>query len=182
MAGKSIQVHGVSGTLGVRSDAAEVEVESVSGDVSFAAPKANANGHAHLQTVSGNINAKSLGGRVKLETVSGDISLDDAPVQELETGTVSGDVRLHVAPAAHARVHLDSMSGDVRLYVPENLSAHIDASTFSGDIHSDFGKASSKDHGPGSSLETRIGDGEADIEMQTFSGDLELRRNDTPAR
>jgi len=178
MAGKSIQVHGVSGTLGVRSAATEVDVESVSGDVSFTAPKANANGHAHLQTVSGNINAKSLGGRVKLETVSGVIGLDDAPVQELETGTVSGDVRLHVAPVAHARVHLDSMSGDVRLYVPGNLSAHIDASTFSGDIHSDFGKVSTKDHGPGSSLDAEVGDGDADIQMQSFSGDLELRKNE----
>lgn len=178
MAGKSIQVHGVSGTLGVRSAAQEIDVESVSGDVSFAAPKANANGRAHLQTVSGNINAKSVGGRVKLETVSGDIGLDDAPVQELETGTVSGDVRLHVTPAAHARLHLESMSGDVRLYVPGNLSAHVEASTFSGDIHTDFGKVQTKDHGPGSNLDARVGTADADIQMQSFSGNIELRKND----
>src|SRR4051812_40457766 len=177
MAGKSIEVHGVSGTLSVRSSAAEVDVESVSGDVSFIAPQPNPNGRAHLQTVSGSINAKNLGGRVKLETVSGDIGLDDAPVQELETGTVSGDVRLHVTLGAHARVHLESMSGDVRLYVPENLSAHVDASTFSGDIHSDFGNPHTKGHGPGSSLDAKVGNGDANIEMQTFSGDLELRKN-----
>jgi DUF4097 and DUF4098 domain-containing protein YvlB len=177
MAGKSIEVHGVSGTLGVRSAAPEVDVESVSGDVSFAAPKVNPDGRAHLQTVSGNIDAKNLGGRVKLETVSGDIGLDDATVRELETGTVSGDVRLHVTPAAHARLHLESMSGDVRLYVPENISAHVDASTFSGDIHSDFGKARTKDHGPGSSLDAKIGDGDGEIDMQSFSGSLELRKN-----
>jgi len=106
MAGKSIEVHGVSGTLGVRSAAPEVDVESVSGDVSFSAPQANAATRAHLQTVSGNINAKNLGGRVKLETVSGDIGLDAAPLQELETGTVSGDVRLHVTPGVNARLHL----------------------------------------------------------------------------
>ena len=177
MAGKSIEVHGVSGNLGVRSAAPEVDVESVSGDVSFAAPQANPNGRAHLQTVSGNINAKNLGGRIKLETVSGDIGLDEAPVQELETGTVSGDVRLRITPVAHARLHLESMSGDVRLYVPENLSAHVDASTFSGDIHSDFGKVQTKDHGPGSSLDAKVGNGDATIDMQSFSGDLELRKN-----
>jgi len=175
--GKSIEVHGVSGTLGVRSAAAEVDVESVSGDVSFAAPQPNPNGRAHLQTVSGSINAKNLGGRVKLETVSGDIGLEDAPVQELETGTVSGDARLHVTPTGHARLHLESMSGDVRLYVPENLSAHVDASTFSGDIHSDFGKVQTKDRGPGSSLEAKVGNGDAEIDMQSFSGSLELRKS-----
>jgi hypothetical protein len=177
MAGKTIQVHGVSGTLGVRSSAPEVDIENVSGDVSFAAPQPNPNARAHLQTVSGNIDAKNLGGRVKLETVSGDIGLDDAPIQELETGTVSGDARLHVSLGAHARVHLESMSGDVRLYVPENLSAHVDASTFSGDIHSDFGTPHTKDHGPGSSLDAKVGAGDANIEMQSFSGDLELRKN-----
>jgi DUF4097 and DUF4098 domain-containing protein YvlB len=176
MAGKSIQVHGVSGTLGVHSSAAEVDVESVSGDVSFAAPQPNPAAHAHLQTVSGDITAKNLGGRVKLETVSGDIGLDDAPVQELETGTVSGDVRIHAMLAAHARLHLESMSGDVRLYLPESLSAHVNASTFSGDIHSDFGNARTKEHGPGSSLETRVGSGDAEIEMQSFSGSIELRK------
>jgi DUF4097 and DUF4098 domain-containing protein YvlB len=176
MGGKSIEVHGVSGTLGVHSSAPEVDVESVSGDVSFAAPQPNPSGHAHLQTVSGDITAKNLGGRIKLDTVSGDITLEDAPVQELETGTVSGDVRIHVTPAAHARLHLESMSGDIRLHLPDALSAHIDASTFSGDIHSDYGNAHSKDHGPGSSLKTSVGGGDADIEMQSFSGDLELRK------
>lgn len=177
MAGKSIEVHGVSGTLGVRSAAAEVDIENVSGDVSFAAPQANPNGRAHLQTVSGNINAKNLGGRVKLETVSGDIGLDEAPLQELETGTVSGDVRLRVTPGPHARLHLESMSGDVRLYVPENLSAHVDASTFSGDIHSDFGKVQTREHGPGSSLDAKVGNGDAEIDMQSFSGSLELHKS-----
>ena len=61
---------------------------------------------------------------------------------------------------------------------PANLSAHVDASTFSGDIHSDFGKAQTKEHGPGSSLDAKVGDGDAQIEMQSFSGDLELRKND----
>jgi len=178
MAGKTIEVHGVSGTLGVRSAAPEVDVESVSGDVSFAAPQTNPNGRAHLQSVSGNINAKNLGGRVKLETVSGDIGLDGASVQELETGTVSGDVRLHVTPVPHARLHLESMSGDVRVYVPANLSAHVDASTFSGNIHSDFGQVHTKDHGPGSNLDAKVGDGDSTIDMQSFSGDLELRKND----
>ena len=101
----------------------------------------------------------------------------DLAVQELETGTVSGDARLHVTPTGHARLHLESMSGDVRLYVPENLSAHVDASTFSGDIHSDFGKVQTKDRGPGSSLEAKVGNGDAEIDMQSFSGSLELRKS-----
>ena len=55
--------------------------------------------------------------------------------------------------------------------------AHVDASTFSGDIHSDFGKVQTKDRGPGSSLDAKVGNGDAQIDMQSFSGSLELRKN-----
>jgi hypothetical protein len=174
--GKSIDVSGVSGKLTVSSDAPQIDVNNVSGDVVFVASQPNAAARAHLQTVSGNISASKLGGRVKLETVSGDIGLDTGEVQELETGTVSGDVRIKATPAAHAHMALESMSGDIHLQLPGALSAHVEAQTFSGSISSDFGKVQEKDRGPGSSLDAHVGDGDAQIKAQSFSGDIQLRK------
>ena len=174
--GKSLDVNGVSGNLALESDAAEIDVNSVSGDVTFGASRPNANGRAHLQTVSGNVHAHGLGGRIKLETVSGDIGLEGDAVQELETGTVSGDAKLHVTPGAHARFALSSMSGDIRLHLPSALSGHFEAKTFSGDIMSDFGKPQESAHGPGATLDAHVGDGDAEIRAETFSGDVELRK------
>lgn len=176
IAGKSLEANSVSGTLRLTCGAPEVEVNSVSGEVVFTTLPGSATTRAHLQTVSGNIVAKGLGGRVKLETVSGEVRVDAAAVQELEVGTVSGDVSIAVVPAAHARLRLESMSGDLRLRLPATLSAHLEASTFSGGIHSDFGRPEEEEHGPGSSLDAHIGDGDAAISVQSFSGDIELRR------
>jgi DUF4097 and DUF4098 domain-containing protein YvlB len=175
VAGKSLDVDGVSGKLRLASDAPDIDVNCVSGDVTFAATQANAAAHAHLQTVSGNIDASRLGGRVKLETVSGDITLESSQVQELETGTVSGDARLKLVPAARAHLTLESMSGDIRLQLPATLSAHVEAKTFSGNVSSDYGKVQHQEHGPGSSLDARVGDGDAQINAQSFSGNIEFR-------
>ena len=175
VAGKSLDVNGVSGKLTLSSEAPQIDVNCVSGDVLFTTTQAHAT-RAHLQTVSGDITAHGLGGRIKLETVSGDIGLDGGEVQELETGTVSGDAKLHLTPAAHARLSLESMSGDIRLHVPAALSAHVEAQTFSGGIHTDFGKVQEREHGSGSSLDTHVGDGDTQIHVQTFSGDIELRK------
>lgn len=176
LAGKTLRVNGVSGNLGVTSATPDVEIGSVSGDVEFQTMPQTTTTRAHLQTVSGNIGAKAVSGRVKLETVSGDIRLDGGVVDELETGTVSGDAQIHAAPGAHGQMRLQSMSGDIRLRLPESLSAHIEASSFSGGIHTDFGKVEEKGMGPGSSLDAHVGNGDAQINAETFSGNIELRR------
>ena len=176
MAGKSLKAGSVSGNLELSSAAPELDVDSVSGDVKLDAPSPNPSAQTHVQTVSGDIRAKDLAGRIKLETVSGSMECACAAVRELDTGSVSGDADIAVAPAGSARLHLESMSGSIRLHLPAALSAHIDASTFSGGIHSDFGTVQEKEYGPGSSLKAQIGGGDADISVQAFSGDIQLRK------
>lgn len=176
MAGKTLVAGSVSGNLTISSAAPQIDVDSVSGDVNLSVPNPDANARVHVQTVSGDVQAKNLAGRVKLETVSGTLACACAAVQELETGSVSGDVQITVEPSAQARLSLESMSGDIDLRLPATFSARIDATTFSGDINSDFGKAHEKTHGSGASLQATIGGGDAQIRVQTFSGDVGLRK------
>jgi predicted membrane protein len=68
------------------------------------------------------------------------------------------------------------MSGNVQLQLPANTSANLHASSFSGDLRSDFGTAKKPEHGPGSSLDARLGDGAGKINIETFSGDLRVRK------
>jgi DUF4097 and DUF4098 domain-containing protein YvlB len=176
MAGKSLKVDSVSGDLDLSSSAPEIDVDSVSGDVKVDAPSQNPAARAHVQTVSGEIHAKNLAGRIKLETVSGGMDCACGAVSELNTGSVSGDADIAVTPEASAHLHLESMSGSIRLHLPAALSARIDAATFSGGIHSDFGAVQEKEYGPGSSLKAQLGAGDADISVQAFSGDIQLRK------
>ena len=123
-----------------------------------------------------NVRARGLGGDVRLETVSGDIDADNAGYRSLDAGSVSGDLNLHGTPAAHANIAVKTMSGDVHLRLPESVPAKLRASTFSGDIRSDFGTVKEPDHGPGSSLDATLGDGSTQVKLETFSGDIEIRK------
>ncbi|HVV97805.1 MAG TPA: DUF4097 family beta strand repeat-containing protein [Rhodanobacteraceae bacterium] len=172
VAGRSLDVNSVSGKLRLDSDAKEVEVDSVSGNVDLTG-KAE---RGHLETVSGNIRARGLGGQIKFETVSGDIDAENGDYREISAGTVSGDINLRGKPTKDARIDVETMSGDVHLYLPADVSAHLRATTFSGSIRSDFGSVKEEEHGPGSNLDATTGSGDARVTLETFSGDVEVRR------
>ena len=70
------------------------------------------------------------------------------------------------------------MSGDVQLQLPAATSGDLHASSFSGDLRSDFGSPTRPEHGPGSSLDVHLGDGGGKISVETFSGDLRIRKQD----
>jgi len=172
VAGRALNVSSVSGKLRLDSDAKEVDVNSVSGNIDLTG-KAD---RGHLETVSGNVRARGLGGQIKFETVSGDIDAENGDYREINAGTVSGDINLRGKPNKDARVEVETMSGDVHLYLPSDVSAHLRATTFSGSIRSDFGKVKEEEHGPGSSLDATMGGSDARVNLQTFSGDIEVRK------
>jgi len=172
--GGTIEVNSVSGKARVNARTPSLEIDSVSGGIQLA-------GHADradLQTVSGEILAPSLGGNVTLQTISGRIQAAGGPWQELTLSTVSGDVQLSGGLAANGSLSVDSMSGDVQLLLPASTSASLHASSFSGDLRSDFGTPAKPEHRPGSSLDVRLGTGHGKINVETFSGDLRIRKQD----
>ena len=170
---RELEAETVSGDLRVRADADRVELASVSGDVEL-------DGSARtisVETVSGDVEARRVSGRIDAESVSGRIVLEAGTVDELNAATVSGDVELRAGALGTGRIKVESMSGEVELSIPADASARIDAVSFSGTITSDFGTVEEEEHGPGSSLKAVAGKGGAQITLESFSGDVTLRRN-----
>lgn len=172
--GGDIDVNSVSGRVRINAQTPMLNVISVSGNIAFSGQAKQ----AKLQTVSGDILAPSLGGTVDLQTISGHIQAGAGPWQHLNLSTVSGDVQLTGSLAAGGNISVDSMSGDVQLLLPSSLSSRVHAKTFSGDLRSDFGTPKQPEHGPGSSLDAVAGAGNGSINLETFSGDLRIRKQD----
>jgi len=172
--GGTIKVNTVSGKARINAHSPNVEADAVSGSIELAGSADKVN----LQTVSGDILAPSVGTEAQLQTVSGRIRVTGGPWRKLNLSTVSGDVQLAGGLAPGGTFDVDSMSGDVQVQVPSNLSATIKASSFSGDLRSDFGSVKKAEHGPGSDLQTTAGAGNAKMNIETFSGDLRIRRQD----
>lgn len=172
-AGRSIDVSSVSGRIRIESTARELEVGSVSGSIELTGSA----DHVEADTVSGEINARTEAKRLSFETVSGRINVETARFEELDASSVSGDISVRGAPDGNAaRLSSETMSGSVRVRLPGDVSARVEAETFSGRIRTDFGAVKEPEHGPGRSLSTSIGSGDARLDIETFSGDIDIRR------
>jgi len=174
--GKSIEVDNVSGNVRVDGAARNVEIDSVSGGVTLQVTRAGATERAHLQSVSGDIKANGADGRVKLETVSGTLTFAAPSVTELGAESVSGTIDVSAAPAKGARIRAETMSGNLRLRLGADLAARIHAETFSGSLKSDWGKIVKAEFGPGTTLDVDGGDAGTRVDAQSFSGNVELRK------
>lgn len=167
-----LQASSVSGDLRVRATAGEARTETVSGDQQIEVATAD----LRAESVSGDVRLSgAVSGRVHAEAVSGDIEVSAATLESFSASTVSGDIEVGATLGKGARVRIEALSGDVTVRLPASTSARVSASSFSGTIKSDVGTVETAEHGPGSSLEARAGDGDADVELETFSGEIDLR-------
>lgn len=171
--GAELNIDNVSGDVVVDSAARDVEVNTVSGSQDLVL-------HANdvsAESVSGDVDIRGeLGGRVELEAVSGSLTVDSSSAaKSLSAGVVSGDVKLRSGLQPGGRLRAESLSGDLEVILPASTSASLSASSFTGSIKSFAGKVETEEHGPGSSLDTRLGSGDGSIDLETFSGDLTVR-------
>jgi DUF4097 and DUF4098 domain-containing protein YvlB len=171
-AGESIVVNTVSGDVEVLASPQRLEIRSVSGDVEFE----GSSSRSAVETVSGEISLNGMSGEINAITVSGDVSLVADEVGRARFESVSGDMKLKLAVSNGGRLTGDSMSGDVVLRLPASQQASFTAQSYSGDIRSDFGEAIRGSRGPGSTLEYHECDNGATIRLESFSGDVHIRR------
>ncbi len=170
--GESIVLNTVSGDLEVEATPKRLELHSVSGDVEFEGSSARST----VESVSGEITLVGLSGENTVSTVSGDVSLEAGEISRGRFEAVSGDMTLELALGDGGRLTCDSMSGDVELLLPGSQEAEFTAQSYSGSISTDFGTSSHVARGPGEMLEHREGDNGAQIRLETFSGDISIRK------
>lgn len=173
VAPRELEVESVSGNVTIAAAPGEADVSSVSGDLVLTLNTASASS----ESVSGDVRLSGrLDGEVHAETVSGDIRIDSRGerVRRLSTGTVSGDADVRVGLADGGEISSETVSGDIRLRLPKSVSARVSAESFNGNLRAPGAKVRTEEFGPGSSLEVRYGSGAGQVRLESFSGDAEL--------
>ena len=171
--GARVSVHSASGDVSTRGIAGSQEVRSASGDVQVFA----ASGEIIVETVSGDA-AIDLDGtaRVTTKSVSGDVRLEGGRIERLAVVTTSGGIR--VASALEAGSHsMSTLSGDVLVAAGSDI--RVIAKTVSGDLSSDLPHRSEGAPGRRSIV---IGNGAAEIQFKSVSGDLRVVGRDPDDR
>lgn len=169
-----LEVDSVSGGIVVAAAPGNASIESVSGSQRLTM---NSSGKVDINSVSGDIQLSGrLKGEVHAETVSGRIAIDSRgeALRSVSLNSVSGNIALRAGLAPDGEISGETVSGDVELRLPGDLSARVNAESFSGDLTAPGASVRKEKFGPGSSLETRYGDGRGRIRLQSFSGDVRL--------
>lgn len=147
-----ITLHSVEETVRLRDARGRIEVSSVDGDV-------------FLQNVSGEITA---------ESVDGDVELDDVRSASVLATTVDGDIAYAGTIENGGRYRFTTHDGEVSLMVPAETNATVTVGTFDGEFESSF-PILLRESGRRRFTFT-LGNGSAVVEMESFDGDISLRR------
>ena len=171
MDNRRIAVVSVSGDVNIDAKTSVLEVELVSGDLEIDGSFQD----GRFNTVSGDIVAHGLDGDLDMSSVSGEVLLRRAMLRNARMESVSGDMEIEAELASGADVSLETLSGDIDLHMSGELSVSVDVESYSGSIRSDRGEVKKAKYGPNQSLGFRIGDGDARVNIESFSGTVDLR-------
>jgi hypothetical protein len=166
-----ITANSLAGTSSLRTVSGNVVVNSSAGSGDFSA-----------NSISGDVTAKGLKARfVTFGSVSGNVAMQNASCERATVKSVSGNVEIGGALPKSARYELKSHSGDVRVVVDGKTGFEVDVTTWSGAIVNDFGIKNAAPQAsrevPGfqqKTLQGVFGDGSAQIEAASFSGNVSI--------
>lgn len=170
----SVEGSSISGDVTITGQCEEIDAESISGDVFIDGGAAEID----AGSISGKVKARGKTSEVEVQTVSGSIDLDFDKYLGLNVESVSGDATVKGNLDGSGSFSFDLHSGDLILTVPSGVSADFEVETFSGEIDNAFGQKSRKTskYTPGRELEFTTGGGDARVRINTFSGDVVIRK------
>lgn len=169
-----LEVESVSGSIEVSGSLAQADLETISGSIRMRGD----NTRTSAESVSGSIRLSGVSDRVEATTVSGSVTVEAGQIDRGDFESVSGSVEVECSLSTSARLEVGSHSGNVTVLLPRDVSASFEASTFSGSIDNDFGPQAARTSKwvPSKTLEFTTGDGDAEVRLESFSGNMRLRR------
>jgi hypothetical protein len=171
--------------LEIRSNMGDVAVRNIRGQVSVDVVEAA----VKVEGVEGYINACSLGrkavevtqskGTIQATTVIGDIVLDQLESNNVKANSTLGNITYKGDFMEGGSYNLSSTDGQISVFCDEEASVEWEARTVKGSIKTNL-PIKSKKHRPlwrdRQSLLGTLNEGAATVQLSTFSGPIQIRR------
>jgi len=167
----AISAETVNGEVNVRGGKGIVTLHSIQGSVTLA----DASGRIEVNSVNENVDLSNITGEIKVETTNGEVMLTGIKSSSVDAGTINGDVLYEGTVTDGGSYSLGSHNGDITVSVPEGANVTITAATANGDIDSSFPLPMTNTLGKHRKT-FKIGSGSARMELESFQGDIQLRR------
>lgn len=131
-----------------------------------------------IESVSGDIEIRGDMRELTIESISGNIDVEAGrSMENVEIEITSGNINWRGDLNPGGDYSFSAVSGIITLWVPEGTSADYEIEVFSGSISNEFGPSPQKSEMlPSQSLSFTVGSGSADVEIETFSGKVRLKK------
>lgn len=176
----AVQAGSITGNLLVDTGSGSVEVSDVAGKVildtgSGSVVVSDIRGDLGVDTGSGSVKVTGLRGDLNIDTGSGEVVARRIESDSALVDTGSGSVVLELDRMGSGDFVIDTGSGSVELVLPNDASAKIVADTGSGGVRNHVMGATIR-HQERDELSMVLGDGEANVKLDTGSGSVEIRQ------
>jgi hypothetical protein len=121
-----------------------------------------------IKTVSGDVEINQALVNLEIDSISSEVSVNKNPSESCSVKTVSGDIAAHAFSGCEYK--LKSISGNIKVHVAPDLAVEVDGNSLSGELNSEIplNENSHDSSGSGKVVE---------INVSTISGDFNLVRN-----
>ena len=159
-----------SGAVQLRGAAANLEVESINGNIDINASTA----WVRATTGRGRLIVRGTVQDVDASTVDGELDVASSTVMRGRFASVTGDIRYAATPAVGAIFDFSNHSGAVDMAMPRDASASLDLSSVMGTVENSMSQARPAAAGA-HSLRLTLGRGDSQMTVRTFKGTVRLR-------
>jgi len=162
-------VKGGTGSITAKSVEGEVDVDGARGKIS-------------VSSVHEKIKIMNAGGEITAESVNGGITMTGIDATSVDASTVNGTITYEGRIADNGHYSFETHNGDLLLGLPENANATFTIRTYQGSFSTDLplqgvGRTELQ---RGRRVTTTLGNGSADVSLETFGGTIRLRRGSAP--
>lgn len=186
-----IKVEGTYSFITVEGAQAEVSAENVRGDIVIKGGTGlvtartiegeiiveGARGRINLNAVNEGIRVIGASGDIVAETTNGDVALSRIESSSVDVGTVNGDVSYEGTVVDRGNYRFTSHNGDLVMTVPDTVNASFTVRSYTGGFRSAL-PVKGPPHEEvrrGRRNTYTLGNGSAQVEMESFGGDIRLR-------
>jgi DUF4097 and DUF4098 domain-containing protein YvlB len=162
----------VRGDVVVRGGSGFVSAKSIEGDVIVEGAK----GRIVASSVNEDVRITGSAADVTAESTNGEIVLSQMQSKVVEISTVNGNISYQGLIADGGRYRITTHNGNITMSVPQTINATVTVRTYNGSFHSAFGVKPSGEVRRGRRNTYVIGNGSAEIDLESFGGSIRLRR------
>jgi DUF4097 and DUF4098 domain-containing protein YvlB len=170
----AVSASNVRGDISVKGGADRVVVKSIEGAITVD----GARGRVEVSSTTESVTITGVVGDIVAESVSGDLTIERPDSTSVEASTVDGQIRFSGPIRDAARYLLTSHDGEITVSIPEGSNVTVQARTMGGEFTSNLNVQPTEVR-KGRRFRLSIGTGSAQMELESFDGDIRVRRPGT---